>query len=127
MKTGHCPRTNTKFSYLYRDAGNNKSHASVVFAGAFRPGDIERLRQVLDSATYFIAEQVGVPVAYLFEYGYEFDDEVDHCYHEFDDLELTEEQPTDARTIEEFVTRVEREAASGWNVPDSWFLHSRCE
>jgi len=118
---------NTKFSYLYRDAGNNKSHAAVVFKGAFKPEDTERLRRAFDSSTYFIAEQVGLPVAYLFTQGYEFDEVIDHCYHEFDDKELTDEQSTDARTIDEFVTRVEREAASGWNVPDSWFLHRRFE
>jgi len=115
---------NTTFSYLYRDAGNNKSRAAVIFKGAFKPEDAERLRRAFDSSTYFIAEQVGVPVAYLFRRGYEFNEEIDHCYHEFDDIELTEEQPTDGRTIDRFVTDVQRQAARGWELP-GWFLHTQ--
>ena len=113
---------NTKFRYLYRDAGNNKSYESTVFKGAFAPSDVERLKRALESSMYFVAEQVGVPAAYLFMHGYEFDQEIDHWYHEFDDLELTQEQATDGRTIEEFLEQVEREATKGWDAPDSSFF-----
>jgi len=111
---------NTRFLYLYRDAGNNKARGSVVFAGSPRSGDLARLLRAFEASTYFVAEQIDLPVLYLFESGYGFDSGLDHCYHEFENLGLTVGPPSDARTVQEFIAQIERESRNGWRVPESF-------
>lgn len=129
--------TNTRFTYLYRDADNYKNFGAVVFAGIIDSELRRRFERALDGGEYFIAEQLGVPEVFLWDPDapdYDIDDEhtwpeelgagkykinaSDHCWHEFDDFELTADAPTDVRrrTIGVFVSDVENASRAGWTV-----------
>ena len=94
-------KTNIKFSYLYRDAGNNKNFGFVIFAN---PGKLptDQLKDTivarLIDGEYFDHEAICVPDLY-----FPIKNADDHSWHEFDNLETTTEKPTDKRTIENFV------------------------
>jgi len=108
---------NTKFNYLYRDAGNYKKWGSVVFAN---PDGLtlDSIRWALQSAFLqdglFIAEQIRLRDVFFFAEGNTTSD--DHCFHEFDGVEATLEVPHDkhSRTIGQFIVECQREAKRGW-------------
>lgn len=112
---------NVRFVYLYRDGSNYKDWGEVVFRYAGDKG-LEDLQQDLsrsfDSGQLFIANQVRVPELFPWRSG--LPDADDHCFHEFDVLEYTDECPTDAfgRTIEEFACEVAAASRSGWRCFD---------
>ncbi len=108
---------NLRFTYLYRDGSNYKSWAEIVFSN---PAHLDcaqiykRLSNAFLEDGLFIADQIRVPEVFLSaQYGLSPDD---HCYHEFDSVEPAASAPNDAlcRTIEEFLSEVEREAHWGW-------------
>ena len=112
---------NIKLIYLYRDAGNYKQWAEVVFSNP----DMLALEAVTKTLTdaflpdgLFIAHQVRLPEAFLFNEGDATSD--DHCFHEFAIAEITLEVPNDShsRTISQFIAEVEREAKCGWKAFD---------
>jgi hypothetical protein len=79
MKSAYCV-----FEYLYRDAGNYKSHGELLLEGPLQEGDIAEIRESLESGEYFIPERVGIPE--LRSDLYEFSDgptDDDHIFHEF--------------------------------------------
>ena len=80
------------FEYLYRDASNYKAWGKILLSGVPSQDDIAALRARLDSDTYFVAEQVGVPSVYKelwnLSGGRTSDD---HALHEF----LTLREATD--------------------------------
>src|SRR5579864_8289343 len=100
---------NVKFNYLYRDAGNYKKYACVVFLNPFdmKP---EAISKALQGAFWtdglFVAHQIRIPEVFLFAKGDISID--DHCFHEFDSVETVKEDPTDnqGRSIGDFVTEV---------------------
>ena len=49
------------FEYLYRDAGNYKSWATLLLVGKVTPTEESRLKDKLDGGEFFIPEQIGVP------------------------------------------------------------------
>jgi len=113
--------SNLKFSYLYRDAGNYKKCASVTFSNpdSLAPESIEKtLRRCFLEECLFIAEQVRVPNCFLYARGNASSS--DHCFHEFERLEMTRQAPDDlqGRSISQFVEEVEREASHKWKVFD---------
>lgn len=69
--------------YLYRDASNYKAWGEILLSGVPSQNDIAALRACLESDTYFVAEQVGIPALYqaLWEFGGPNCD--DHALHEF--------------------------------------------
>lgn len=72
------------FEYLYRDAGNYKSHGELLLEGSLQDDDIAEIRESLESEEYFIPEKVGIPE--LRSDLYEFSDgptDDDHVFHEF--------------------------------------------
>ena len=112
---------NIKFKYLYRDAGNYKKRAGVVFSN---PDDLtigaitKALGRSLLADGLFIAHQIRIPEAFLSaEDGVTEDD---HCFHEFEDLEVSSEMPNDMhrRSIREFIAEVMREGKRGWQAFD---------
>jgi hypothetical protein len=127
---------NVDFGYLYRDGGNNKSWGSVVFSNPDRMDLQEaanRLTKKFDQNEYFIASQIGIPERFLWDRNANYDpddestfpkdlgpgkyviwDDMDHCWHEFDGLQPTESEPTDPRTLRQFVEEVER--VENWKV-----------
>lgn len=75
------------FAYQYRDASNYKAGGLLLLRGGLESGVAELVRKNCESATYFVAEQVGIPV--LYEALYQFSDgptDDDHVFHEFQGL-----------------------------------------
>lgn len=75
------------FEYMYRDAGNWKTHGVLLLTGNPR-GSRDALRKCLEWGDMFVAEQVGVPALCEkhFEACGEGPSDLDHAYHEFVDL-----------------------------------------
>jgi hypothetical protein len=108
---------NLRFSYLYRDGSNYKKWADVVFSN---PDGLtcEVLRKEFAEAFLtdglFIAHQVRIPEAFLWRAN--SIDPDDHCFHEFDGIEDTDDTPDDryGRSIVEFADEVAANASQGW-------------
>lgn len=108
---------NIKFRYLYRDAGNYKKRGEVVFRN---PDELScnfiskvlRERFMVDGL--FIAHQIRIPDSFFYTRGEANSD--DHCYHEFDKIELTADAPNDQhqRSMSQFLAEVRKQATSGW-------------
>ena len=103
---------NIEFSYLYRDAGNFKSFGTVVFTNKNQTS-LEKLnemiKQRLIDEIYFDALNASVPSLFFDDY----DDELDHDWHEFECISEVETMPNDAdaRDISAFIsTLVEKPA-----------------
>ncbi len=110
---------NVKFKYLYRDAGNYKSWGETVFSNpdGLLPHEIEnRLKNAFLHREVFFASQIGIREVFLYPKGSPAED--DHCFHEYDTVELTNEAPNDFynRTIKDFVKQVEIESSTGWRI-----------
>ena len=108
---------NIKFNYLYRDGSNYKSWGEVVFTNPnqLTLEEIEtRLINAFLPDKLFIANQVFIPEQFLFISG-KFT-KFDHCYHEFDSVEICQENPTDdlGRSINDFLKVVEQVSKQGW-------------
>ena len=112
---------NIKFSYLYRDGGNYKRHASVVFSNSDEL-TVDVVKEALAEAFLpdglFVARQIRIPEAFLFERGNANSD--DHCFHELDSVEVCLETATDvcSRSIGQFVAEVKQQAKIGWTAFD---------
>ena len=108
---------NIRFSYLYRDAGNYKKWATVVFSNPDGLS-VEVARTALADAFLqdglFLARQIRIPETFLFDRGEASSD--DHCFHELDSIEVSLEVANDAysRSITQFIAEVEVEAKRGW-------------
>ncbi len=112
---------NVKFNYLYRDGSNYKSWGEVIFLNYENLSVSEVEERLLNSFLpdkQFIATQIFVPEKFLFTGG-NFTDN-DHCYHEFDCIEASEEGPTDAlgRSITDFLRDIETTSRQGWKAFD---------
>ena len=114
---------NIKLIYLYRDAGNYKKWAEVVFSNPNRLA-LEAVTKTLRDAFLpdglFIAHQVRLPEAFFSTEGDANSD--DHCYHEFAAVEVTLDVPNDShsRSISQLIAEVEREAKRGWATFDPY-------
>jgi hypothetical protein len=112
---------NVKFNYLYRDASNFKKFASVVFSNPSGMNPLAVSKSLEDAFWVdglFIADQIRVPEVFLFT---KCDISIDdHCFHQFQSIELTLQVPTDThgRSIGDFVAEVVKEAKRGWEVFD---------
>jgi len=116
---------NTKFSFMYRDAGNYKTFYSFVFEGEITPEQVNRFEDLCDDEM-FIPRALGLPGGVLpGEDGY--DDALDHywCEHDFEDsFELVNDAPdvfkenekTSVVKISDFLAVFEKCAEQGWEV-----------
>jgi hypothetical protein len=77
-----------------------------------------RLVDTLLPDKLFIASQISIPEKFLFASG-EFT-KFDHCYHEFDSVEICKEKPTDNlnRSISDFLKDIELTSQHGWKAFD---------
>ncbi len=101
---------NIKLLYLYRDAGNYKQCGEVVYTNKNKLA-VEYIRDFLRSRLiyglwFFVSDWHLKDLHH-----YPFDLEIDHDYHEFDDVEETEEQPTNG-DIQELISSLLSEAIS---------------
>lgn len=106
---------NTEFRYMYRCAANYKEVGQVIFSGSLPADKLAMMRQSFMDGHYFIARQISVPSAFPWDIGTgNYDDEFDHCWHEFCTVDGTDEPATDKRTAEQFANAVVTAAAHGW-------------
>lgn len=117
---------NTAFVYLYRDADNYKKWGEVVFAGEYNEAYEEALKEACQAREFFVAEQVRISEVFLWqEDGWE-PTVADHGWHQFWELNPSDEMPDDAhgRRIGEFVEEFCKvgDAGRGWAVkePGVW-------
>jgi hypothetical protein len=108
---------NTRVEYLYRDGSNYKQWGAVVFRGECDTSLAGRLFATLDRGEFFIAHQVRLPELFFADRPLYADD---HCWHEMGEVTTTSAAADDllGRTIEEFVTEMERASTEGWAVFD---------
>ena len=96
---------NIRFNYFFRDAGDNKAHGSVVFSNPEKL-NIEvielNLRESLIDGEFFDPADLGVPRLTLTDAP--FIPGVDQPWNEYSRVELTAEEPTDKRSIVEFLS-----------------------
>lgn len=112
---GHCV-----FEYMYRDAGNWKTHGALLLTGDAE-GVRESLRECCEWGDLFVAEQVGIPSLcdrHFVECG-EGPSDLDHAYHEFVNLRAaTDDEALGlplAGPLGDLVKRM-RAAAGRWDV-----------
>jgi hypothetical protein len=113
--------TNIRFNYLYRDGSNYKSWGEVIFLNSENLAVNEIIVRLLDAFLpdkQFIADQISIPEIFLF-----INEKItkdDHCYHEFDCIEICEEDATDSleRSISDFLREVETASKQGWKAFD---------
>lgn len=85
---------NILLTYLYRDAGNYKYWGEVVFPNpdGTDPATFEaEARRHLIDRHWFVAEDVGLPDLRTDDW----DDEIDHDWHEVHSFAATEAEPDD--------------------------------
>ncbi len=107
---------NIRFSYLYRDGSNFKSSGEVIFKN---PDNLllnlieDKLLRAFLPDKLFIASQIFIPEIFLFIDGKMTSS--DHCYHEFDSIEICTEEVTDNqhRSILNFLHDVENASLEG--------------
>ena len=93
---------NIKFNYLYRDAGNYKVFSDTLFTNKDSTSlqEIElAIRNNLIEGEFFIPEKWNIPRLSFDSYS----PELDHDYHEFESLEITNENSTDNIDISTFL------------------------
>ncbi|MDT8388822.1 MAG: hypothetical protein RQ736_15070 [Thiogranum sp.] len=100
---------NILFEYLYRDAGNNTNWGEIIFSNpAALETDviIDEINRLLIDQTYFDAAKVAVPDLHFSD----FNEELDHGWHEFFSCRLTCDAFDDyqGRTIQEFLEVLRR-------------------
>ncbi len=95
---------NTKFEYLYRDAGNNKKWGEVIFTNQDNI-DLKQielmLKMVLIQNEFLIARKSGLP-----DLSFQRPDkEIDHGWYEYSEINNTSEQDNDLynRDITDFI------------------------
>lgn len=112
---------NIRLKYLYRDASNFKSFCAVVFSNN-EGVDVRAAADWLVTHFWpeglFIASQVNVPEVFVFD-DYPLNPD-DHCFHEFDTVESTDDDVDDrfGRSMAEFMRDVEAADEAGWEVFD---------
>ena len=97
---------NTRIEYLYRDACNYKVWQEVILAGEITEEDKHKIADSLEEETYFIPEQLGLPLRREWAIT-----EDDHCFCELcpeEAFALTEDAATDDRNIHELAEEFEQ-------------------
>lgn len=93
---------NIKFNYLYRDAGNYKEFGETIFTNQESKSlqEIElAIRKNLIEGEFFIPEKWNI-LRLTFD---SYSPELDHDYHEFESVEVTDENPTESIDITTFL------------------------
>jgi len=105
---------NTKIEYMYRDASNYKQFNEVVVEGEHTADDKSFIMGCLDDyADGFIPQQVGLPALQKQMVG--FPNEDDHCWHELEEIELTNEAPTIQMTMKELIKKFKEAKEVSWD------------
>ena len=101
-------KTNIKFNYEYRDAGNYKQFGSIVFANPSNILDLESLektiRYYLFDAEFFYPFKLSIPSLHFDNWN----TELDHFWYRFESVEHSQVAPNDlkSRTVEQFISEI---------------------
>ena len=96
-------KNNIKFNYLYRDGGNYKQFGYMIFGNEnnIHIEEIEnQIRLKLIDGDFFDPKMWRVKTLYKYPYN----PELDHSWHEFEDIEITSESPTSKVDILDFIS-----------------------
>lgn len=106
--------TTVALRYLYRDAGNYKNFSTVYFSN---PDEISieeietSIRECCLDENWFKPTKWSLPDLHNSTY----DAELDHEFHEIEEIVLCHERPSDERTIADFIRDIRRRSgASKW-------------
>jgi hypothetical protein len=95
---------NIKFHYLYRDGANYKQGNAVVFSNT-TGYTIQEMGKAIQTALidemWFYANKWNLKDLHL----YQWDEEIDHGWHEYDFIEQTEENATNG-DIADFIALI---------------------
>ncbi|MCB2204814.1 hypothetical protein KQI65_08690 [bacterium] len=99
---------NIRFEYMYRDAANYKLRDDVVFANRNNlsvDALTTEIQKGLIDGEFFVAEDVGIPPLKFERY----DPDLDHGWHWFSEVSLTDDQVTDSegRDISELISALQ--------------------
>jgi len=95
---------NVRFNYLYRDGANYKQYGHTVFSNnsGLTSEEIENtIKACLIEANWFYADKWHLKDLQL----YKWDEEIDHNWHEYENVELTGEEATGG-DISDFVALI---------------------
>jgi hypothetical protein len=96
---------NIRFSYRYRDAANYKLYGETIFSNPDKITITEiifRIKACLIDGEFFNPNEWGI-WALNFEV---FDGELDHDWHEYEEIEETPDEITDKRSIKIFIETI---------------------
>lgn len=96
---------NVRFYYLYRDAGNYKQFGHEVFTNETDLSICDIHRKILDcliDKTWFYSDVWDLKDLHVFKW----DNELDHTWHEYSNIESTEENAT-MGDIKDFLLKIE--------------------
>jgi hypothetical protein len=106
---GHSLNMNIKFRYLYRDGANYKSFNEIIFRNRdnlnLKEVD-EIIRAKLIDSKWFVATDWKIPDMHFKEYSW--DSDIDHEWHEFENVEETTEDAAGESNIETFLFLVSK-------------------
>lgn len=94
-------QNNLKFEFLHRDEGNYKLFGSITLSNpkGISPAEATAvLKEKLIDREYFYPKDYGIPL-FQEHTGITFFSD----WYEFDQFSISEEAPTDSRTVEEFI------------------------
>ena len=98
---------NIKFSYLYRDSANNKNFNAIIFDNSANM-DVEELealiRAKLIDGLWFYVNEWQLPDLHFRNY----DDRLDHAWHEFESVEYSEEELNVPLNLAELIAKIEK-------------------
>lgn len=98
---------NIAFHYLYRDGANYKNFNSIVF-NADQSVSLEELKSLIKSklvcGEWFYVDQWKMPDLHFGTW----DNEIDHTFHEFEDIEYTNEVPNTLLSVVEFIDIIKK-------------------
>lgn len=100
-----------KLSYLYRDAGNYKNYYEIVFSNPHNIS-IEEVTTSIENhligGLWFVASDWQVPDLHFKDEPW--DNDLDHEWHEFDNIVETLELPTTTESIDHLLKRSKEQA-----------------
>jgi hypothetical protein len=117
------------FAYSHRDASGVRRSGGVVFMGELTWQMTKRIEKAMAARERFVADQIRVPDLFPWNSTPTPQGDVflpcepeqqpargEACWHDYIGVATTSAEPNDisGRTIEEFVTELERAAAAGW-------------
>ncbi|HWZ15899.1 MAG TPA: hypothetical protein VNW95_11745 [Mucilaginibacter sp.] len=95
------------FNYLYRDGGNYKNYRSVIFDSPSNVdlSDLDALiKSKLIYGEWFYVNEWNLPDLHFGTW----DNEIDHTFHEFESVELTEEAANAEFNLDEFIIAIKQ-------------------